>query len=516
MKTAVIYARYSSDRQTEQSIEGQLHVCKDYANRNNIVIVDTYIDRAMTGTNDNRLSFQKMLKDSTKKNWDMVLVYKLDRFSRNKYEMAIHKKTLRDNGVKLVSAMENIPDTPEGIILESLLEGMAEYYSAELAQKVNRGMRESWSKGNATGGKPLFGYKIENKKYVIHKEEAEIVKEMFTKYSIGYKAESICESLNERGLRLRNGKKFYSKYFYKLIHQEKYVGKATLQGVEYDNLFPRIISDDLWEAVNKIHEQNKLSNLHIKEKYNCILTNKLFCGVCGAKMTGDSGTSCNGNLHHYYSCPSRRRKLGKCDLKSIHKHKLEGAVINATMQLLETEENINMIAERVYKKHKETIKENVNLKMFERQLEEALRANQNLIAAMEKGIFNDMTKSRLDELQAEIDRLECEIQKEKSKQEIEITIEDIKQFLKSNIFENAEDIEISRFLIRNLIDKVILNHDSIIIIYNFINNGELLVLNKENVSETKKQIDSALEKEELFVIPRRFATKRIEKSTFFC
>lgn len=123
MKTAVIYARYSSDRQTEQSIDGQIHVCMEYAERNDIVIVGTYIDRAMTGTNDNREQFQKMLKDSDKKPFDYVLVYKLDRFSRNKYEMAIHRKHLKDNGIKILSAMENIPDTPEGILLESLLEG---------------------------------------------------------------------------------------------------------------------------------------------------------------------------------------------------------------------------------------------------------------------------------------------------------------------------------------------------------------------------------------------------------
>ena len=131
MKTAVIYARYSCDNQSEQSIEGQLHVCQEYAQRNNILILDTYIDRAMSGTNDNRPDFQRMLKDSGRREWDYVLVYKLDRFSRNKYETAIHKKTLRDNGVKVLSAMENIPDTPEGIILESLLEGMNQYYSAE-------------------------------------------------------------------------------------------------------------------------------------------------------------------------------------------------------------------------------------------------------------------------------------------------------------------------------------------------------------------------------------------------
>lgn len=123
MQSAVIYARYSSDSQTEQSIEGQLRVCEEYAKSHDIVIVNTYIDRAMTGTNDNRPAFQRMLKDSNRKEWDFILVYKFDRFSRNKYETAIHKKELKDNGVKVVSATEFVPDTPEGIIFESMLEG---------------------------------------------------------------------------------------------------------------------------------------------------------------------------------------------------------------------------------------------------------------------------------------------------------------------------------------------------------------------------------------------------------
>lgn len=123
MQSAVIYARYSSDAQTEQSIEGQLRVCNEYAKKNNFLIVETYIDRAVTGTTDNRVAFQKMIKDSYKKQWSAVIVYKLDRFSRNKYESVVHKKTLKDNGVKLISAMENIPDSPEGTLMEALLEG---------------------------------------------------------------------------------------------------------------------------------------------------------------------------------------------------------------------------------------------------------------------------------------------------------------------------------------------------------------------------------------------------------
>ncbi len=158
MKLSVIYARYSNDSQTEQSIEGQVLVCKEYTERNGIKILEYYVVRAMTGTNDNWPEFQRMLADAKKRQWDCILVYKFDRFSRNKYESVIHKKNLKDIGITVVSAMENIPDTPEGIILESLLEGLNQYYSAELSQKVKRALRESRMKGNYYGGIRPYGY----------------------------------------------------------------------------------------------------------------------------------------------------------------------------------------------------------------------------------------------------------------------------------------------------------------------------------------------------------------------
>ena len=191
MKTAVIYARYSCDNQTEQSIEGQLRVCKEYAERNGITVVDTYIDRAMTGTNDNRPEFRRMLEDSKKKTFEIVLVYKLDRFSRNKYESVIHKKALRENGVKVLSAMENIPDSPEGIILESLLEGMNQYYSAELSQKVKRGMYETRRKGNYQGGFLPYGYRPENRKVVVDENAAAAVRYIFEQYDRGVSVTNI-------------------------------------------------------------------------------------------------------------------------------------------------------------------------------------------------------------------------------------------------------------------------------------------------------------------------------------
>lgn len=250
MKTAVIYARYSSDKQNEQSIEGQLRVCNDYAQRNNIIIVDTYIDRAMTGKNDNRDAFQKMLKDSATKPWDVVLIYKIDRFGRNKYEIAINKHTLKANGKSIISVMENIPDTPEGIILESVLEGMAEYYSADLSQKVKRGNRESRLKGNITNGKVPYGYKIVDKKPIIMEERAEVVRYIYEQYAKNVKVQDIIDSLTKKGILYKN-QPLNKNTVYNILKCEKYLGICHFADEEFDNIFPQILDKDIFETVRK-------------------------------------------------------------------------------------------------------------------------------------------------------------------------------------------------------------------------------------------------------------------------
>ena len=155
---AVIYARYSSDSQREESVEGQIRECTEYAKHNGITIVGTYIDRALSAKTDNRPEFQRMIKDSARNNFDVVIVWKLDRFSRDRYDSAHYKRILKKNGVKIISAKENISDGPEGIILESMLEGMAEYYSAELSEKIHRGQKENALKGKNNGGGIPLGY----------------------------------------------------------------------------------------------------------------------------------------------------------------------------------------------------------------------------------------------------------------------------------------------------------------------------------------------------------------------
>lgn len=494
MKTAVIYARYSSDSQSEQSIEGQIHVCKDYAEKNDIIVIDTYIDRAMTGTNDNRVAFQKMLKDSSNHQFSVVLVYKLDRFSRNKYESVIHKKTLKDNGVSLISCMENIPNTPEGTLMETLLEGFNQYFSEELTQKVNRGLRESWLKGNATGGKKVFGYDIIDKKYEINEYEKDIVIRVFRLYADGYRARVIAEQLNELGYHRINGKKFDEKYVLWILHNSRYTGIVEHHGIKYDKIFPRIIDDDLWNKVNAINDENKIAPSRKKEIYDYILSGKLICGECKHKMYGESGTSHTKDVHYYYVCSSRRKKRCPCDMKSIKKQELEDIVINTIIQVLNSENNIKFLTDKIFEYHKQHANDNANLKLLEQREKEINKACQNMIKAIEQGIITEMTKSRLSELETELEQIKIEITKEKHKNNLLLTKEDIDQFLRKQVFEDTSNIKIRKLLVNTFVRSIYLYNDAVVILFNYTNNPTPPKFTLEENIETEKQINSALSK----------------------
>ena len=491
MKKGVIYARYSCDNQSEQSIEGQLHVCRDFAKANDILIVDTYIDRAMTGTNDLRPDFQRMLMDSAKRQWEVVLVYKLDRFSRNKYEATIHKHTLKENGVKLISAMENIPDSPEGIILESLLEGMNQYYSAELKQKVNRGLRESWGKGQATGGLVIFGYRIENKRYVVNEYEAEIVREAYTLYAQGCTACSIADLFKAKGYRRKNGEYLDVLYIYKMLHSKAYTGVVERQGVVYDNLYPRIVPDELWTAVDIINKGNKRKTTFKKENLEYILSGKIICGECKHLMVGESGKSKNGIVHYYYSCHATRNKSKTCKEKPVRKKFIEDLVIQAASTILKDDDSIHSIAEYIFGIHQKEMGNHTAMKLLQQKLAAAKKAQGNIIKAIEQGIINDATKDRLQELDQEITGIEFDIQKEKARTYTYLTVEQIEQYLRKFIFDNTEDLTIRKMIVNTFIREIIVYRDKITITFNFTDRPVHFKHTKEQTKRREEEIEQA-------------------------
>ena len=275
--TAVIYARYSSDSQREASIEGQLRDCKDYAEKNGITVVGTYIDRAYSAKTDDRPDFQRMIKDSGKKIFDVVLVWKLDRFARNRFDAVNYKYQLEKNGVHLVSVMEPISQGPEGIMVESMLIGMAEYYSAELALKVARGERENALQCKYNGGVVPLGFTIgkEDRLYHIDPETAPIVQEIFSRYADGEPAEKIAASLNERGLRTRTGKPFVKNSFFQIFRNRRYIGEYRYKDIVTPGGIPAIVDEDLFNRVQQRFEQNKIAHGRpAKEDVSYLLTTK--------------------------------------------------------------------------------------------------------------------------------------------------------------------------------------------------------------------------------------------------
>ena len=463
MQTAVIYARYSSYGQTEQSIEGQVRECTEYARRNDIVILDSYIDRAMTGTNDNRTDFQRMMKDSAKKPWDLILVYKLDRFSRNKYEMAIHRKTLRDNGVKLVSVKENIPDSPEGIILESLLEGMAEYYSVELAQKVRRGQHETRLKGNYCGGGLPYGYKVEkiggSKKYVIKETEAAVVRRIFEEYAAGRVCREIIEGLTADGIYARDGKRFGRCAIYGMLRNERYAGvyRHKTDGVFY-NTFPRIVDQALFDTVRHLCKENGVGGHSPDDPY--LLSGKLYCGYCGLKIRGDAGTSSTGDIFKYYTCAGRKKIRDKCKKKILRKEDLENLVVEITIKALDNPENIARLVDRIFEINEERTRSNDTIAVLYGEQQECQKSIDNLVRAMEQGIASNSTMMRLNELEGRLDELKAKVKVEEAKVRLKLSKPEVVKFINKAIRKEPAQ------LIRMLIKRVILYDDKIEIYYN--------------------------------------------------
>ena len=256
---AVIYARFSCHRQTEQSIEGQLKICYDYAAAHKYNVVGEYIDRAQSGTSDNRTDFQRMIADSEKRTFEGVLVYQLDRFARDRYASATYKYKLRKNGVRVISARENITDEASGILVEGLLESMAEYYSVELAQKINRGLALNAEKCLSNGSNPGLGYKVNKKDrtFYIDEAEAEIVREIYERYARGEPKTEIIRDLNRRQVKTSIGNPFSLTSLTRLLSNKRYIGYYLYSGKETPGGMPRIIEDDLYYRVQEILERNR-------------------------------------------------------------------------------------------------------------------------------------------------------------------------------------------------------------------------------------------------------------------
>ena len=461
---AVIYARYSSDNQREESIEGQIRECTAFAEKNGITILRHYIDRAFSAKTDNRPEFQNMIKDSGKRLFDMIIVWKLDRFARNRYDSARYKATLKKNGVKVVSATEVISDGAEGIILESVLEGYAEYYSADLSEKVVRGMTENALKSKYNGGTLPIGYQIDSDQcFQLDPLTAPFVREAFQRYDEGATMTAIRDWLNEQGVKNTRGQKLTYNSVQHLLNNRRYIGEYAYRDIVVPGGIPAIVPQDLFDRVQEKLAKNKKAPARHKAEDDYLLTTKLFCGYCGAYLCGESGTSHTGNVHHYYKCVSVKKKRTECHKKSVKKEWIEDLVVNETMKMVMDDKAIEAIVSMLMDLQD---RENVNLPLYEQQLREADTAIQNLLNAIQQGILTKSTKGRLEELEATKEELETRIACEKlakPKVSAEFMTFWLHRFRKLDVRQKSH----RKMLIDTFVNAIFLYDDKMVITFNY-------------------------------------------------
>lgn len=486
MKKAVIYARFSSHSQTEQSIEGQLRECYDFAKRSDITIVGEYIDRALTGTSDKRPQFLKMIDDSKKKNFEFVLVYQLDRFARNRYDSANYKAKLKKNGVRVLSAKENITDDASGILVEGMLESMAEYYSAEHSQKVKRGIKESLIKGNFIGGYGLLGYDTVDKKWTVNPLEAVVIKDIFTRYRNGEKGKDIINRLNATGIKTKSGKKFTMSQLARIIRNEKYTGIVRTDGNLYTNVIPPIVDEKIFKECNLIMDSHKHKQRKNYDEQPYILSGKLFCGYCESAITAETGTSKTGKVYHYYKCYGKKMKTTDCNKKPVSQDYIETLVFEATIKYILTPKTIERLAKIVADKFNSELAKPTVLLSLEKQLKDINKSIDGIMAAIENGIFTKTTKDRLLNLEATQTELENKISVEQSRLVKPLEISEVKKFLTYFAYMKYEKGEEKNEFFNSFINRVILYDDKVIILYNS-NDREVKRLNKKQLKEVESE-----------------------------
>jgi len=462
MPNVVIYTRFSSHTQNEQSIEGQLKECHQFAERNEYTIIHEYVDRALSGTNDKRPEFLKMIDDSSKRQFEYVLVYQLDRFSRNRFDSATYKARLKKNGVRVLSARENISDDASGILIESVLEGMAEYYSAELSQKIKRGMDLNATKCLSTGGNVALGFCIgKDKHFEIDKHTAPIVQEIFNMYSIGKTMAEIIRYLNSVRITTSRGNEFNKNSIRRILTNKRYTGVYTYGDTEIPDGLPAIISKELFNKVQIQMLKNKEAPARSKAKVEYILTTKLFCGLCKCMMTGISGTGKSGQLYNYYACSASRKK--QCNKKNVKKDYIEDLVVIETKKLL-TNENISKIAKEIVSLC-EKEKDNSAVQYLKKKIKENEKATENLIKALESGQVVDVIAEQIKIRKAEKIELEKQLIQE-SNSFPTLTVQQIKFFMERFKKGDINDIKYRKALVDTFVRKIYLYDDKMAILYN--------------------------------------------------
>lgn len=406
---AVIYARYSSANQRDCSIEQQVEKCRELAAREGVTVIEIYADRAISGKTDRRPNFQRMMKDASLRQFDVVLAWKSNRMGRNMLQAMMNEEQLRSNGIRTIYAEEDFDDTAAGRFALRNMMNVNQFYSENMAEDISRGLMDNASKCMSNGSLPL-GYKTgKDQKVVLDEAEAAIVQEIFTRVSCYEPFIDIARDLNRRGIKTKKGAEWGRSSFHTICRNERYRGIYIYRDIRVEGGMPRIVSDELFYKVQEVLKVKKNPQGRRKrsgyEEY--LLTGKLYCGHCGSTMTGIAGTSKTGAMHYYYTC-QKRRTDHSCDKKAVRRDQIEKAVAIAIQQQLLTDENIQMMADETMAYNARTeIK--YRLQSLQQQLYSNETSTANIMKAIEMGIITDTTKARLLALEQEHGQLLAKI-----------------------------------------------------------------------------------------------------------
>ena len=489
--TAVIYGRYSSVNQREESIEAQVRACQDYAQKNDLRIVDIYADYAKTGTNADREQFQRMIDDSAKGKFRYVIIHKLDRFSRDKYDSVTYKRKLKLNGVILRSVLENLDGSPESQILESLLEGMAAYYSQNLSRESLKGQLENAHKCIHTGGFPPLGYDVdkESRAYVINEKEAEIVRYIFSQYAEGTGYNKIIAHLNDQGFHSKQGRPFGKNSLKDLLQNRKYMGiytfnmrfkrnvagKRTSQFKSEDDWIcikggmPAIVDEDTFQKVQTQLVSNKKYGGRQKAKNLYLLSGLIRCGECGASMYGKSHKDGrHGRVYLSYEC-SNKNYTRTCKNKEIRKEYIENYVLDQLYLNLFSDHSIEKLSSMLSDySRKMSEKHNDELSLALQELDEINgKISKIILLVSESGISIETVKEELKQLDERKRTVEKYIQDLRlDHNAIAVSEETLTDLIfKSKEFVENKDVSECRKIIGDYIDKVAVSHNLVQISY---------------------------------------------------
>lgn len=450
---AVIYARYSSDNQRDASIEDQLRECRQWAEAHNMQIVGEYCDRAISGRTDDRPQFQRMIADADKGLFSAVIMYQTSRFARNRYDAAMYKHRLKKAGVSVHYAAMSIPDGPEGIILEALMEGMDEYYSANLSKNIKRGQEGNALKGIAMNAPPP-GIRI-NSDHMYEPDPltAPHVLRAFQMIDEGCTQKEVCEYFNAMGMHTAKGSQFDKSSLRRFWSNRKYIGEYSYNDIVIPDKIKPIVPLDLFERVQARIESNKhTKGGRARSVVEFMLTGKLTCGHCGSPMIGCSGTSKTSAKHYYYTCTCRKRQH-ECSKSNERRTALEIAVVRETIRHILQPDVISSLVDAAMEIQRKEKEDDPVLRSLQSEHKSVTTSLNNLLRAIEDGLYTPTTKRRMEELERQEADLTCRINS-RNISNPEISRDQIQFFLESFRDGDPSDPDYRRQVIDALVHSV--------------------------------------------------------------